>query len=300
MSNEAAQILDQSTDAATPNTQTQSPPAATPAAVPPAEPQANNVSPKLEIIIKREQQLRQQAEALKAKESEIQSALERIKEFESAKGNSKKALELLGLNYDELTQSLLKDGEIPPEVEVKKLRDEFSELKKSQEEQREREKQQQLEEAQRHAKLQEEKVTAEFKSEISTYLKDNATRYELTLFEGAEDLVYEVIDEHYQRTLDPETGIGKVMAIPEAADKVEAHYEKREQDKKKLSKVQAFWKVMPPGLARELTSRESLKSQPPKTLTNNLSATPQTRPRPVSEEQRIKGIIAQFKASKGL
>lgn len=289
--NEAAQILDQST-VSTSNTQTND--QKTPDSQ--GAPASAQVSPKLEIIIKREQALRQQAESLKAKESEIQTALQRIKDFDEAKGgNSKKALELLGLNYDQLTQSLLKDGEIPPDVEIKKVRDELEEFKRRQQLEKDKE----AEEVKRQASLQEQKMITDFKSEIATYIKDNAARYELTAFEQADDLVFGVIDEHYSRTLDAETGIGKVMPIAEACDKVEAHFEKKEQDRKKLSKLQTIWKAMPQSLARELIKPDQQRVQPPKTLTNTMAAsTSKPNPRP-NEEQRVAQIVAQFRAQKG-
>ncbi len=285
MSTEAAAILDQTVEApvTTQNTETK-----------PPESQ-DRVSPKFELLVKRESSLRQQTEALRAKEAEITQAMERIKEFESAKGNSKKALELLGLNYDELTQSLLKDGEIPPEVKLR----EFETKLETMERERLAEKEREAQDQKRMQEANESKAITDFKSEINQYVSDNAARYEYIKFEEQEELVFDVIDEHYKRTMDQETGIGKVMNIAEAADKVEKHLEEKDLARKKLSKAQALWGSLPQGLAKQLTKPEVNKSQPPKTLTNNLTASTSKIPVRPPEDQRIAGIVNAFRASKG-
>ncbi len=285
MSTEAAAILDQTVEApvTTQNTETK-----------PPESQ-DRVSPKFELLVKRESSLRQQTEALRAKEAEITQAMERIKEFESAKGNSKKALELLGLNYDELTQSLLKDGEIPPEVKLR----EFETKLETMERERLAEKEREAQDQKRMQEANESKAITDFKSEINQYVSDNAARYEYIKFEEQEELVFDVIDEHYKRTMDHETGIGKVMNIAEAADKVEKHLEEKDLARKKLSKAQALWGSLPQGLAKQLTKPEVNKSQPPKTLTNNLTASTSKIPMRPPEDQRIAGIVNAFRASKG-
>lgn len=261
------------------------------------EPKVNpddRVSSKLEVLIRREQAAVQRERVAKEKEAALEARELRFKEFESAKdGNSKKALELLGLNYDELTQSLLKDGDIPPEVQIKKVEERMNTFLKSQEEAE----QKRLESQKQEAAAKETKVIADFKSEINQHLTDNASRYELIKFEGQEDLVFDVIDEHYTRTIDEVTGIGKIMTIAEAADKVEQHLEQKYEKAKSLSKVSTLFGAVPKGLVKNAVEQKTkLNSQPPKTLTNNLTATP-TKPktRAVTDEDRIQRAIAYAK-----
>lgn len=283
---EAGQILDSATPEATAIPQSET--TATAPVVP--EVKANSedrVSSKLEVLIRREQAAVQRERLAKEKEAEIESKLAKIKDFESAKGNSKKALELLGLDYNELTQSLLKDGEIPPEVQIKKVEERFDTFLKSQEEAEKI----RLADQKREAEAKETKVIHDFKSEITTYLTDNKTRYELIDFEGQQDLVFDVIDEHYNRTLDQETGIGKIMTIAEAADKVEEHLEKKYERSKSLSKVKTLFGAVPRELVRQTVEQQKRTSQPPKTLTNNIQAT-QERPRKITDEDRIQKAIA--------
>lgn len=272
-------------------------------AVAPAVSKDDNVSAKLEFLIKREQSAFQKERLAKQKEQEVllkfkelEEREAKVKAFESAKGkNSKEALELLGLDYNQLTQSLLKDGEIPPEVEIGKLRDELGRFKQE----REQDKEAQAVEAKRQSELQEQKAITDFKSEINTYLKDNNSRYELIAFENAESLVFDVIDEHYTRTIDPETGVGKVMSMSEASDKVEEHLEKKYNESRKLNKVKALWESLPKTIQSQVLKQEARPASPPKTLTNQLSATASVpRRSPVTDEERVQKAMAWLSTQK--
>lgn len=293
---EAAQILDKPIVQNTPPTQNEGG-AVKDEGIPPA---TEKVSSKLEILIKREQAALFRERLAKQKEAELESKMQafeereaRIKEFEGAKGNSKKALELLGLNYDELTRSQLADGEIPPDVQIKKIEEKFDAFKTA----KEQEDQQRAEEQKRLAAEQEQTAISNFKTEINTYLKDNTARYELIAFENQEQLVFDVIDEHYNRTLNTETGIGKVMNIKEAADKVEEYLEQKEIKRKELNKTKAIWAAVPKASLQEAAKPQANQRTPIKTLTNQLSArvqTPTTN-RVISDEERVQKAIAYAK-----
>lgn len=253
--------------------------------------QDERVSPKLQALIRREKSAVEKERAAKAREAEIQAREAKIQEFENLKKtNPKKALELLGLSYQELTQLMLSDQETTPEFEIKKLREELDSYKNSQVEALRR----QEEELKKSEERKEAEVITQFKSEITKHLSENAERYEFIAFDQCEDLVYETIDEHYERTKDPETGIGQVMSIKDAADKVEAYLEKKYEKAPSLKKLQAF-------LARKPESKTPAKPQPqerqtPKTLNNTLSATPSKAPtRVVTDEERIAKAIAYAK-----
>lgn len=283
MSSEAAAIIDQT-----------APPAPEIAPTTPVEgqtgaPKDEKLASRLEILMRRDQAVVNKERALKAKEAEIEAKLARIQEFETVKQNPKKALEFLGLDYNQLTQSILKDGEVTPEIEIKRVKDELENFKKSQEADKER----QLQDAKRAAEAQELKAVSDFKSEITQYLNDNSSRYELISFEAQQELVFEVIDEHYTRTLDQETGIGKVMSIAEAADKVEEYLEKKYLKSKDLNKVKALWGNIPKEAQKQIIKQETKLGQPPKTLTNQLSASAmKPRTQAVTDEERVQRAIA--------
>lgn len=296
------QILEAKTETKTEVAQ----PATPQTALPVKEDSDPRISGKLDVLIRREATAvarEQAARTLEARIKEMDQSLkereQRLLDFDQVKTNPKKALEYLGLDYNQLTQSLLNEGAIPPEVEIKKVRDELSEFKASQEQQRQR----QAEEAKLQAEQNEQKIISDFKSEIGQYVSDNQARYELITFEGAQSDVFELIDEHYKRTIDPETGAGKVMSFKEACDKIEEYLEKREFERKKLSKINALWGNVPRQaqekvIATARTQQEARKTPEtkPRTLTNQLSATPQ-RPRsaPLTDDERIQKAIAYAK-----
>ncbi len=277
------------------------------------------VSSRLEMLIRREQQAIARERIAKSAEqessrlrSELESERAKIARFNSIKTNPKLALEELGLTYDELTKAVLQDGELPPEVGLKKLQAEIDSLKQD----KESDKVKAQEQAKMMAQAQEQQAVENFKGEIKTYVADNANRYELINFDGREDEVYELIDAHYTRTQakhsqelelegkDTSHAVGKVMKIAEACDKIEEYYEKRELEKKKLAKLQTLWGAVPKeSLARAVSEAKNKEMKPssPKTLTNNLSASnlkPKTT-RPSNEDQRVAKIIADWKASRG-
>lgn len=276
----------------------------------------DRVSSKLEMLIRREQQAIARERIAKAQEQEslrLRSELDkdraRISDFDSIKSNPKLALEKLGLTYDELTKAILQDGQLPPEVELKKLRGDIDGLRQEKEQDR----QNLLEQAKLQAQAQEERAISDFKSEISTYVKDNTARYELINFDEREDEVYELIDAHYTRTQlqdqkrlelegkDPNQAVGKVMKISEAADKIEEYYEKKELEKKKLSKLQALWGAVPKETLMKavVAGTEKVKPQT-RTLNNNMSATAMKPPsRPKTDDERVSLAIANWRASRG-
>lgn len=291
MNIDAAEIVDQIQSQPAPATEGQAPTEPAPQAKP-----DERVSGRMEMLIKREQQALHRERAAKEYEQKLQDKLKLIDEFEQAKGgNSKKALELLGLSYDQLTQSVLKDGEIPAEVGLKKIEDRLNKFEMTLEEKEKKQEQ----DRRQYAEQQVENAKKNFQTEIGTYLSDNKDRYELIQYDGLENLVYDVIDEHYNRTLNPETGIGKVMSIKEAADKVEEHLEKKYLKSRELTKVKALWGAIPKATQEQLAKQNQTQNKvqtPPRTLTNNLSASPVIpRKTPLTDEERIQKAIAYAK-----
>ncbi len=287
---EAGQILDATVPAPVPNTTDKPVGEGTTDGTQALSNKDDKVSSRLEVLIRREQAALHAERAAKQREQELEAKLAQIREFDGAKANSKKALDMLGLNYDELTQSMLKDGEIPPSVEIKRLREELETYKTSQKSKED----EALDAQKKTAQAQEQTAISNFKGEINTYLKDNAARYELIQFEDNQDLVFDVVDEHYNRTMNSETGVGKVLSIAEAADKVEQFLEKKYEKSRDLSKVKTLWNAIPKTQQVSFMAKAAPKPvQTPKTLTNTLTATP-TKPRtaPLSDQERVQKAIA--------
>lgn len=263
---------------------------------PKAEPKASDdrVSSKLHTLVKREKLALNREQAARAKEAEVEAKIQalvererKVTEFETLKAtNPKKAYELLGLSYQDLTAIELNDGNVPPEVQIKKVEEKFDRFVTEQEEKSRRD----ADEAKSAAAAQEQQVTQEFRGEIGRFVDANPKDYELIRFEGQQELIYDVIDAHYERTIDPKTGVGKIMSIKESADKVEAHLEKKYNEALALEKLKP--KVLPANQTQPAKPQPTT-SQKPTTMTNRMSATP-TKPRTsvLTDEERIQKAIA--------
>jgi vacuolar-type H+-ATPase subunit I/STV1 len=264
----------------------------------PALPKEEPVSSKLAVLMERERQAVTRERLAKTQEEKLRDRLKKIEEFEALQKDPTKVDDLLkhlGWDYDRLTQSKLQDGQVPPQVLIQQLNDKISDL----ENRLKQEKDVEAEARKKQTLESETKAVTDFKSEISDYLKNNQARYELTDFEQAGDLIFDVIDEHYNRTVDPDTGVGKIMPIAEACDKVEEHLEKKYLAAKEKNKVKAFWNNMPKGVQEQIKKQETAQDRPSKlttTLTNNLGPKTSERPHRPPEEKRIQQILADFMA----
>lgn len=251
------------------------------------------IAPKLAVLMERERQALNKERMAKSQEQKLADKLRMIDEYESLKKDPTKVddlLKSLGWDYDRLTQSKLSDGQVPPSVEIQQLRDQLDQLKN----QLKQKDDLQAEVAKKKINENEQKAVGDFKGEITEYLKSNAARYELIDFEGASELVFEVIDEHYNRTIDQASGIGKVLPISEAADKVEKFLEDKYLAAREKNKVKAFWSNMPKGLQDQLKKPEV--GQPQKTLTNNLGPRVSQKTSRAPEDKRIQSIVQEHMA----
>lgn len=115
-----------------------------------------------------------------------------------------------GLDFDRLVQGAVKDGE-PPTIE-----DKIAAMEKKIAAY-EKEKEESLKQSQERES--QNKVDA-FKKSIDDVISTNADKYELISLEGANETVFEVIQQHFLRT-ESETGTGELLSVDAAADMVE-------------------------------------------------------------------------------
>jgi hypothetical protein len=253
----------------------------------------DRISSKLSVLTSRERKAVDRERAASAKEQDILAREKKLQDFETLKqSNPLEALKLLGLSYQDLTQIALNDGAVTPDIHVKRVEEKFDSFLKSQEDAKRLEQ----EESKRQSAAREQEMTAKFQGEIKTYLKDNGSRYELIAFEQSEDLVYDVIDEHYMRTAPKDsegnpTGPGEVMTIAQAADKVELHLEQKYTKARDLNKVKGLLAVRQE--QKTDTKPQTVTRQPQKTLTNNLSASGSRQSSAsITDEERVAKAIA--------
>ena len=142
------------------------------------------------------------------------------------KQNPLKALEEMGLGYDQLTELALNDGKLTPDLQMQLIRSELENDYKSKFEELEN-RLQEREEAETEAKY--ENAKHNFMSEIESAVASDE-KYELINSSNGEELVYNVIEEHYNET-------GNILEIDEAAQAVEEYLEAEVEKMLKLEKV---------------------------------------------------------------
>ena len=147
---------------------------------------------------------------------------------ERLRRNPFETLEELGLGYDKLTELALNDGQLTPEMQMKLMRDELENGYKSKFEELEA-RLSQKEEEEEYNKY--ESIDNNFKQEIESFV-NGKNEFELINANEASDLVYEVIEEHYNDT-------GRVLELDEAAQAVESYLEDELEKLMSLGKVKS-------------------------------------------------------------
>ena len=247
-------------------------------------------SERFAILSKKHRQIRKQQEELKAQKSEYEAMKQKIQELEGLKAKATQDPEtfLKGVYgedwYKHITDFVLNDKKVPVDLHVQALKNELDEFKKQQ--QIERQKYVELEK-QRIAQEREQTIN-QFKTEVNAFVKANAESLELTNINDGSNLVYDVIEEHYEKTK-------QLMPIKEAADLVEKYYEAQAQKlisaKKIASKINGV-KSTPEKVNAEPANSPQLK----RTITNDLSANSSSisSGSKLSEAERMRRAMARL------
>lgn len=196
---------------------------------------------KFAALSRKEKALRQREQEMQARIKELEEKAARASEIElleqRLKENPLELLEEKGVDFGKLTNLYLDNLDNSPEKKISKLEKEFNSKLESKikelEEKYNTDKKKEQEAAQ-------QKAIENFKSEISQFVESNAEEYELVKANDATDLVFEVIEEHYNTTAEEaEDGVGKVLSVKEAADHVERYLLEQAQTLLKLKKLQS-------------------------------------------------------------
>ena len=218
--------------------------------------------------------------------SDLELRLQKAEELEaklsSAKEDPIKALESLGLGYDEIVDKYLSDA-IPREktesdLVLEKLSSLEGQISKAQE-------YQQSQEKQKEEAAQQERYGAAM-NQIGSFIEKNSEKYELVNKMDASDLVLNVIGEHYNNT-------GEILDIAKACQAVEEHYE--EEAKRYLASEKTLEKL---GLKKtEMQNAEGKQDTKPKTLTNNIGTTAPryNDDRPLSRQESLERAASLLK-----
>lgn len=270
-------------------------PQAAPAPVtdaPPADPNTpapGSIAERMAQQAKRERARLQKELEVKQREAKIAERErlieEREKEYEAYKSNPLKALDRMGLTYEQLTQSVLSGkDELTPEARIQRL----------EAEQNKRWEMLQKQEEERQAKIAEQekaKVEAaenQFKATVTDYVKKNAETYEYTALFGQEGLVFDTIKACFEAE-------GRLLTTEEAAKLVEAELES--QFEKALASKKGQAKIKPAPISANDPSNPDVRvpATPSRTLANSeatSSSAPSYLPAKTEQERIARALAA--------
>ncbi len=246
--------------------------------------QDDNMSARFAALSRKEKYLQEQANSMKDKEAQFNSVTDlqaKVKE------NPLAVLEHFGISLDDLITSSLGEDAPPATVEsqIEKLRAEIEGYKTSQQEEKDNAIKAQ-EEADQNS-ITEAIAAHQFK--ITDHLSQNVEKYELISLQGAQDLVWEVTEAHF------DANEGQVLTPEEAADKVEAYLEEQVRKAMDLSrfKTETQEKESVPFEVEATTVPQPTTKPQSQTLTQNTASTSA----PAQTEQHVNREESKRKAA---
>jgi hypothetical protein len=172
----------------------------------------------------------------------------------------------------------LNDGKLTPEMQMRLMREElegdyrkkFEELENRLIEKEKSDEQRRYDDIQRG-----------FQNEIEDFVESNADRYELIKANEANDIIYDVIEEHYNDT-------GRILDIEEAAEAVENYLEEEAEKIFRLGKFRSKF-----GIENDFEQEESPR-QSQVTLSNAMSAQANERVGRKLSDEESKALAAKM------
>lgn len=250
----------------------------------PPKKEEENFSERFAKLAKAQKQLQKEREQTKQlyaqaklREEQLAQREIRLKDFESVKQQPLKALEMLGLDYNTLSQAVINNGNIPAEAQVQAVRREIEELKLQQ--------QKEKEEAQRLAAINQEAeaqaILTQYQASIKSFTEANKDEFELINLFDQSSLVYNTIQEHFNKT-------GQVLSTKQACDLVEKELESTAVKMKGSKKFNKLF-----GLEEQQQTPVKTQSLS-KTLSNNLTSSVPTSLPPHKEADRLARAMARL------
>lgn len=267
-----------------------------PKPVPPVEePKQELNSSRFAALAKKETALQRERQAIKLERDRIakerSEATKLVEAQRVALTDPLKALELLGITYKQLTEVVLNDNKVTPELREKQLEEKLrAELKKELED---RDKLS-SEESKKREEERVQKVVQQFKEQTGSFLKANKDKYPLINhpkndFTYAIDTISAIIEQHYDKTSEKDENgdilkPGVLMAVPDAAKLFEDHLQETAKE---------FYSTLQPKSDGPDKKTEPSKSsvQEPRTITNEMSGIANNLPAK-TEADRIKRALA--------
>ena len=203
-----------------------------------SNPDRDEFSRKFAALSRREKEIRAKEVEYDQRIAELEARFQPKKEVEKEpelpfeyrlKQNPLKALEDMGLSYDKLTELALNDGKLTPDMQMRLMREELENDYKSKYKELE---DRIIEKEKNDEQRRYDEIETGFKNEIEAFVSSKPEQFELIQANEAKDVVYEVIEEHYNET-------GKILDIEEAANAVESYLEEEAEKLLKLGKLRS-------------------------------------------------------------
>lgn len=229
------------------------------------------VAAKFAALSRQEKALKAQEKALAQRAKELEdrlAAMEQSSKDESKyisreefKKNPYKYISEDKISLESIAELALNDGKKTPEQITAELEAKMEAKVRAMEE-----KLQQKEQAEQQAQV--EAALNAYKTQLTNFANETP-EYELIRANDAIELVYEVIEQHCEATIDEETGKGVILSNKEACDMVEKYL--LDQEKARIEKYRNLNKTK--GMFEPAATKveQTVKAPESKTLTNNLA-----------------------------
>ena len=201
-----------------------------------SSPDRDEFNRKFAALSRREKEIRAKEAEYDKRIAELESRFQPKQEVEKEpelpfeyrlKQNPLKALEDMGLSYDKLTELALNDGKLTPDMQMRLMREELENDYKSKYKELE---ERIIEKEKNDEQRRYDEIEMGFKNEIEAFVNSKPEQFELIQANEAKDVVYDVIEEHYNET-------GKILDIEEAAQAVESYLEEEAEKLLSLGKL---------------------------------------------------------------
>lgn len=241
------------------------------------------IAKKEKALLELQRQIKSKEESLVKREEEIRAkVLEELKTI--AKTKPTEALAKLETDYKTVTDYILNNEQITPEI-VKKSTD--SELEKIRAELEATKKQIQEDKAQQ-AESEKQRILKAFNDNVIDTVKKNSEKFELINLFGQEQAVIARIEQHWKETCDETGQNGEILSTEQAAEQLE---EMLTKECEKVFKAKKFSQRLASQPKTDAPKPTSQKSQ---TLTNEITTSAPSMLSAKTEQDRLRRALEKL------
>lgn len=252
---------------------------------------------KEKALVKQQADIKARETAFSQREADISAREAKIKEadvlFET---EPLKALEMRGLSYQKLTDMILTGKttiEKAPE-DPKAYADRIAADIRKEYADKETAREAASKKAEDDAKAKQEKELEEayssYRAQVDSFTKENFDNYELINLYGQQELIIDTVNQYYEKH-------NRVLSVKEASDMVEKYLTDEAERAMNAKKFAGRTAPKKETAADKVIKSEPAKSQPTKTLTNNLTPTMASVLPAATDAERMKRALNKLNDS---